>query len=260
MHTVLWKEYLKLCSSIFYFVICVTTSALKSVVHNTALFCILPWFTIWYVHQALCVTVCFMHHIVCVAICYTHYAALPSDICITTLCCQLLYTSHCLCCHLLYTLCCVAIWYTHHSIVLPTIIHITKLVLLSVAIRIMLHCHLIYASQHCVANHYTHHNICVAICYTHYVVLLSALCTTLLFVTICYTHTIFCVSICCYYTLCCVITWFVRLILLHHRLFYGSPLCYLLLPSDTRVTLSCVSTLYMHHSVFSYYLWYATHH
>jgi len=91
--------------------------------------------------------------------CYSHYPALPSDIRIT------LFVLPCVLCVTLF--------------VLPSVIHI------------MLHCHLIYASQYCVANRFTHHNVCVAICYTHYAVLLYALCTTVLFVTICYTHTIF---------------------------------------------------------------------
>jgi len=69
-----------------------------------------------YASFSLCYSVFYASHCVA-ACCYTHYAPLPSDIRITTLCCQQLYTSHCLCCHLLlYTLCCFAICFIHYTL------------------------------------------------------------------------------------------------------------------------------------------------
>ena len=126
---------------------------------------------------------------------------------------------------------CVAICYTHYAAV-------------SSDIRfVILCCEKLYTSQ-CLCCHLLYTLCCVAICFMRYTLVCN----------LCYTQTIFCVSICRFYTLCCVITLFVRLILLCHCLLYGSPLCCLLLPSDTRITLSCVSVFYMHHSVLSYYL------
>jgi hypothetical protein len=106
-----------LCYSVFYASQCLCCYLLYT------LCCI----AIWCTHHPLCVTVCFMHHSVCVVICYTPYAAFPSDICITILCCQPLCASPY----------CVANCYTHHNIVLPTVIHI------------MLCCYLIYALHSC---------------------------------------------------------------------------------------------------------------
>jgi len=103
--------------------------------------------------------------------CYSYYSALPSDIRIT------LFVVQCVLC-------------------------ITLFVLPSVVIHIMLHCHLIYASQYlCCYLLYT--LCCVALCcYTHYAVLPSDIRITILCCQPLYTSQ----YLCCYllYILCCV--------------------------------------------------------
>ena len=150
-----------------------------------------------------------MHHIICVAICcYTHYCALPSDICITILCCQLLYTSHCLCCHLLlYTLFCVAICFIRYTPFGNHLLYAYHFLCFRLLLHIMLRYHLICASHSfaslsfvwiavvlsVVTIWYTRHTLLCfrLLCASQCFVLLSVICYTLL-VLLSVTHLTLC--------------------------------------------------------------------
>jgi hypothetical protein len=170
--------------------ICVATSVLQSVcTHRSVVIHITLHYHLIYASRSLCYSV-FMHHIVCVANCYTHYAALPSDICTTILCCQPLYTSQRLCCRLLYTLCCVAICFMHHTLVCNHRLYAYHFLCFHLLLlHIMLHYHVICASHSFASVFCTVHH-CAICCYhlihaSHSLLFPSFICITVFWVTIC---------------------------------------------------------------------------